>query len=83
MSRRDYSKKLGKKNDIKDLFTSSETVEFLCERNDCALFTTVTDIKKRPMNLIMGNLFDGKLLDLFEFEVTNFLPIEFFKVKWI
>jgi len=72
-------KKLGKKNDIKEVFTNPETVEFLCERNNCAIFSTVTDIKKRPMNLIMGNLFENKLLDLFEFEVTNFLPIEHFK----
>jgi ribosome production factor 2 len=27
----------------------------------------------------MGNLFENKLLDMFEFEVTNFLPIEYFK----
>jgi len=79
ISRRDFAKKLGKKNDIKDVFTSPETIEFLSERNNCALFTTVTDLKKRPMNLIMGNLFESKILDLFEFEITNFLPIEFFK----
>jgi ribosome production factor 2 len=72
---------LGKKNDIKDLFTNTETVEFLCERNDTPLFATVTDTKKRPMNLLMGSLFDNKFLDLFEFEVSNFLPIEYFQVR--
>jgi len=78
--RKDHSKKLGKKNDIKEVYANPETIEFLCERNNCAIFSTVTDLKKRPMNLIMGNLFENKLLDLFEFEVANFLPIEYFKV---
>jgi ribosome production factor 2 len=79
VGRKDYSKKLGKKNDIKDVFTTPDSIEFLCEKNNCAMFTTATDIKKRPMNLIMGNLFENKLLDLVEFEVMNFLNVDFFK----
>ena len=30
------------------------------------------------MNLVMGSLFNNKVLDMFEFEVTNFIPIEHF-----
>jgi ribosome production factor 2 len=30
------------------------------------------------MNLVLGSTFDNKILDMFEFEVTNYLPIEFF-----
>jgi len=30
------------------------------------------------MNLTLGNLYDNKLLDYFEFEVTNYLPITYF-----
>ena len=30
------------------------------------------------MNLVLGSTFDHKILDMFEFEVTNFLPITFF-----
>jgi ribosome production factor 2 len=30
------------------------------------------------MNLALGSLFDNKILDSFEFEVTNFIPIEYF-----
>jgi len=42
------------------------------------MFTTISHTKKRPMNILFGNLFENKILDLFEFEVTNFLPIDYF-----
>ena len=32
------------------------------------------------MNLTLGCLFDFQLLDYFDFEVTNFLPMSYFKV---
>jgi len=64
---------------LKMFSQNPDSIEFLCDRNNCAMFTTATDIKKRPMNLIMGNLFENKILDLVEFEVTNFLPVDYFK----
>lgn len=30
------------------------------------------------MNLVLGTTFDSKLLDMFEFEVANYIPIEYF-----
>lgn len=30
------------------------------------------------MNLVLGSTFDNKILDMFEFEVTNYIPIEYF-----
>jgi len=54
------------------------SIEFLCEKNICQMFTTISHTKKRPMNILFGNLFENKILDLFEFEVTNFLPIDYF-----
>jgi ribosome production factor 2 len=30
------------------------------------------------MNLALGSTYDNKLLDMFEFEVTNYIPIEYF-----
>jgi ribosome production factor 2 len=30
------------------------------------------------MDLILGSLFNNKILDMFEFEVTNYIPIEYF-----
>jgi len=30
------------------------------------------------MNLVLGCLFNNKILDMFEFEVTNYIPIEYF-----
>jgi len=33
------------------------------------------------MNLIMGSTFNFKAMDVFEFEISNFIPIEFFATK--
>jgi len=30
------------------------------------------------MNLLLGSLFDNRMLDFFEFEVINYLPISYF-----
>jgi len=30
------------------------------------------------MNLLLGSTFDNRMLDFFEFEVTNYLPISYF-----
>jgi ribosome production factor 2 len=30
------------------------------------------------MNIVLGSLFANKVLDMFEFEVSNFIPIEYF-----
>jgi ribosome production factor 2 len=33
------------------------------------------------MNLVLGSLFNFKVLDMFEFEVTNYIPISYFSEK--
>lgn len=77
--RKDLSKKLGKKNIIS--FEKTEDIEFLNNINNTALFAYTSDTKKRPMNLALGSMFNRKILDMFEFEVTNFIPIEYFAEK--
>jgi ribosome production factor 2 len=75
MIRKDYSKKLSKKNILN---SDQHEIEFFCEQNDTSLFCYASDTKKKPMNLVLGSLFDNKVLDSFEFEVANFIPIEYF-----
>lgn len=76
--RRDYSKKLSRKNKVESVFNNNQGMEYLCEKNDTPLFAYTTDQKKKPMNLVLGSMFNFKVLDLFEFEVTNYIPINYF-----
>jgi ribosome production factor 2 len=76
--RREYSKKLGKKNELLGSFEEPKNLEFLCERNNTPLFCYTSDSKKRPMNLVMGSLFNNRVLDMFEWEITNYIPISHF-----
>ena len=78
MLRKDYSKKLGRKNKLDSVFKDARNIEFLCEKNDTPLFGYTSDNKKKPMNLVLGSLFNHKVLDMFEFEVTNYVPIDYF-----
>lgn len=80
-SRKSFSLKLNKKNKIEPVFESSETIENLSEKNDASFFVYTSDSKKRPMNIVFGSLYEYKLLDSFEFEITNFIPSDYFKIK--
>ncbi|PVU97769.1 hypothetical protein BB559_001931 [Furculomyces boomerangus] len=66
---------LSKRNEIHP-FDDETKIEFLGTKNDASLFTIGSHSKKRPNNLVIGRLFDHKLFDMFEFEVSNFLSIE-------
>ena len=79
--RKDYSKKLNKKEKIENLTNGRDSIEFLCEKNNCSLFTFTSDIKKRPMDITFGFTFNHSILDAFNFEVTNYIPIEYFHNK--
>ena len=56
-------------------------LEQLANKQDCSLFAMGTHQKKRPDNLVLGRLFAGHLLDMFEFGVLNFQPIAAFVSK--
>lgn len=81
MCRKEFSKKLNKKNILKYVFDDAGDIEYISEKNDTTFFVLTSDIKKKPMNIIMGSTFNYKLMDVFEFEITNFLPLEFFSKK--
>lgn len=77
--RKEFSKKLNQKNEINSVFINKQDVEYFCEKNNTSLFTYTSDMKKKEMNLVMGCLFNKQILDAFEFEVINFIPMEYFK----
>jgi len=80
-SRKAFSMKLNKKNKIVPVFESSETIENLSEKNDASFFIYTSDSKKRPMNIVFGSLYEYKLLDSFEFEITSIIPSNYFEKK--
>lgn len=45
------AKLLARKNDIYP-FDQEESIEFLCDKNDCGLFMLASHTKKRPFNII-------------------------------
>lgn len=68
---------LTRKNDILP-FEDVNSLEFLCTKNDCSLFAVGSHTKKRPNNLVLGRMFDGHLLDMYEFGVENFQSLQSF-----
>ena len=79
LMRKDLSKKLTRKEKIFNITQNKENVEFLCTKNNSTFFTLSSHNKKHPMDLTLGCLYDHQLLDSFEFEVTNFIPMSYFK----
>ena len=59
-----------KKNEIYP-FDDVSRLEWICEKNNAALFAFGYTQKKRPNNLILGWMFNEKLLDMYEFGVTS------------
>lgn len=81
MTRKSFSSKVNTKADVTNVFENQEDIEAQCDKANASLFVYSTDTKKRPMNLVFGNTFDRKLLDAFEFEITNFIPQEYLEAK--
>lgn len=73
------SMKYSRKNDLHPFEAGKEvTLQFFCERGDCALFCLANHSKKRPNNLVVGRMFDFNLLDMIELGVKDFAPITSF-----
>lgn len=69
--------KLNRKNEILP-FEDETKLEFLALKNDCSLFMLGNHSKKRPDNVVMGRLFDFRVLDLLEFGFENYKPLQSF-----
>jgi hypothetical protein len=59
-----------RKNDIHP-FEDASSLEFFAGKNDASLFITGLHSKKRPNDLVMSRIFDGRILDQFELGVEE------------
>lgn len=60
-------------------FEDASMVESTSVKYDCSLFAMGSHQKKRPDNLILGRVFDGHILDMFEMGVENYRGVAQFK----
>lgn len=73
-------KSFSENNDVYP-FESTEKIEHFCEKNNCSLFTfgcrTVKKKKDKSVQerntLVFGRLFDGVVMDMYEFYVENYV----------
>ncbi|KAH7099618.1 Brix-domain-containing protein [Auriculariales sp. MPI-PUGE-AT-0066] len=66
----------GKKNTVRP-FEDAASLEFWAQKNDASMFIVVH--KKAPDGLTLARTFDGRILDLLEVGVTNYVPMDQFK----
>ena len=59
-------------------FEDSSYLLQLCSRAECSLFLLANHSKKRPHNLVMGRVYDDKMLDMIEMGVQGYRPISHF-----
>ncbi len=81
MLKKQHSIYIKERWDLKPFETQSK-LEDLCNRKNAALFVfgynsqilikVSSNTKKRPNSLCFGRIFDEHLLDMLEFEITNY-----------
>ncbi|XP_063719160.1 ribosome production factor 2 homolog [Symsagittifera roscoffensis] len=59
-------------------FEDPTPVEKFCRKNDASLFSLSRHSKKKPNALICGRLYNGNILDMFEFLVEDLKPVSNF-----
>jgi len=69
-----------KKNEVRP-FEDASSLEFWSAKNDASLFIIGQHTKKRPDNLTLVRMFDGRVLDMCEVGVTSFTSLEEIKVS--
>jgi ribosome production factor 2 len=72
-----FNKTFSRKNEILP-FEDMNSLEFLCEKNDCSTFALGTHSKKRPDNLVLGRMYEGHLLDMYEFGISDLHRVQEF-----
>ncbi|TPP58822.1 Ribosomal biogenesis protein, partial [Fasciola gigantica] len=53
-------------------FEDISFVEKMCQKYDCSMFVIGLHSKKRPNNIVIGRLYDGELLDMFELGMQSY-----------
>eukprot|EP00800_Vazella_pourtalesii_P020634 TRINITY_DN7370_c0_g1_i1.p1 TRINITY_DN7370_c0_g1~~TRINITY_DN7370_c0_g1_i1.p1 ORF type:complete len:295 (-),score=72.43 TRINITY_DN7370_c0_g1_i1:130-1014(-) len=71
------SVRLQRKNRVYPFEDSSYLLQ-LCSRGECSLFLLANHSKKRPDNLVLGRVYDDKILDMVEMGVQGYRPISQF-----
>lgn len=69
-----------KKNELVP-FEDASSLEFWGKKNDASLFVIANHQKKRPNNLTFARLFDGNVLDMYEFGIVDIKGHDAFKVS--
>lgn len=73
------TQKMNRKNDVLPFDAGGEThLENLARLNDTSLFALANHTKKRPDNIILGRMFDFRILDMIEFGIQNYMPMATF-----
>ena len=63
-----------RKNDIHP-FDDTSSLEFFASKNDASLFVTGLHSKKRPHDLVLTRMFDGRVLDMLELGIEGFVSM--------
>lgn len=71
-----------KKNDVRP-FEDASSLEFWSEKNDASFFVVGHSNKKRPDGLVLVRMFDGRVLDMCEVGVEDYVPISSFPVCFL
>ncbi|KAF8323671.1 Brix-domain-containing protein [Clavulina sp. PMI_390] len=72
--KRPHAISFSKKNDVRP-FEDASSLDFWASKNDASLFLLGQDTKKRPDGLTFVRMFDGRVLDMCEVGVTNFVSM--------
>lgn len=77
--KRPFAISFSKKNVVRP-FEDAASLEFWAHKNDASMFVLGQSTKKRPNGLTIARMFDGKLLDMCELGVDQFVGMDAFKV---
>ncbi|KAI0303481.1 Brix-domain-containing protein [Multifurca ochricompacta] len=76
--KRPHAISFSKKNIVRP-FEDATSFEFWAHKNDASMFLLGQSTKKRPNDLIIARMFDGKLLDMCEVGVDQFVSMNEFE----
>jgi ribosome production factor 2 len=76
-----HAQMFGKKNDINP-FVDASPLEFFSQKNDSSLFVFGAHQKKRPNHLVLGRMFEHRLMDMIELGIKQYVPAQQFKVRF-